>query len=370
MENTNGYQNLDILVVDDEEAMRRMIVRLLEREGYRCSEAPDAESARKMLANNDFALLLTDVDMPGASGLDLLTEVNKSHPDTATVMVTGADDTKLASAALDMGAYGYIIKPFETNELLINVANALRRRTLEIENRAHRERLQDMVRSRTAELWNAVAQLENAEKELRLSQEETIQRLSLAAEFRDDETARHIQRMSRFCGMLARNAGFDEQESEQIRVASIMHDVGKIGIPDRILLKPGGLNEEEREIMQQHTEIGYRILSGSSSELLKCATQIAWTHHEKMDGSGYPRGLAGTKIPVRGRIAAIADVFDALTTDRVYRKAFPLGQAIDIMKEGRGTHFDAELLDIFLGSLDEALNIKDVYDDYASRSQV
>ena len=352
-----------ILVVDDEEPIRRILCRLLERNGYPSAGARDAEDAMVHLKEDDYSLVLTDMDMPGSSGLDLIMQINQSHPDTATVMVTGMDDAKLAHTALDIGAYGYIIKPFEPNEILINVANALRRRGLEIENRNHRLRLEQMIKERTAELWEAIARLEKAEKDVRLSREETIQRLVIAAEFRDDETAQHIQRMSRYCGLLARSHGADLERAELIRVASLMHDVGKIGIPDSILLKPGKLTPEERTIMQQHSEIGYRILAGSKSELLRTAADIAWTHHERVDGTGYPLGLVGDQIPLEGRIAAIADVFDALTSDRVYKKAFPLGKAVDIMREGRNLHFDPALLDSFLNVIDEALEIRERYAD-------
>jgi putative two-component system response regulator len=352
-----------LIIVDDEEPIRRMLARLLGRNGYICETAADAERAQAMMEEQQFDLLLTDMDMPGISGLDLIMHVAQDHPDTAAVMVTGMDDTTLAHAALEIGAYGYIIKPFEPNEVLINVANALRRRNLEVENRTHRLRLEQMVRDRTGELWNAIARLEHAEQDLRLSQEETIQRLSIAAEFRDNETARHIQRMSEYCGLLGTLMGEDAESSEQIRVASQMHDVGKIGIPDSILLKPGALSPEERMTMQSHCEIGYRILSGSKSELLMRAATIAYTHHERVDGAGYPRGLSEEQIPVEGRIAAIADVFDALTSDRVYKKAFALGKAIETMREGRGTQFDADLLDLFLGSLDEVLAIRAKHED-------
>ncbi len=201
------------------------------------------------------------------------------------------------------------------------------------------------------------------ESELRLTQDAVVERLSIAAEFRDDETARHVQRMSRYTSLLARRAGASPDRAEQVRVASVMHDVGKIGIPDSILLKPGKLTPEERRIMEQHSEIGYRILSGSRSELLTLAAQIAWTHHERVDGNGYPRRLAGEDIPLEGRMAAIADVFDALTSNKVYKKASPLPQAVDIMCEGRGSHFDAELLDLFLDAIDEVVRIKERYAD-------
>jgi putative two-component system response regulator len=352
-----------ILVVDDEEQIRRVLCRLLRRNGYECEAAADTDEAMDLLNQRQFGVVLTDVDMPGSSGLDLITEIARDFPDTATVMVTGMDDAQLADTALDIGAYGYIIKPFEPNEILINVSNAIRRRRLEMETRTHRIRLEQMVKERTADLWEAIARLERAERDLRTSREETIERLAIAAEFRDDETAQHIQRMSRYCGLLARTSGMDTERSETIRVASLMHDVGKIGIPDYILLKPGPLTADERSIIQQHSDIGHRILAGSSSDLLATAAAIAWTHHERVDGAGYPRGLEGEAIPIEGRIAAIADVFDALSSDRVYKKAFSLVSALEIMRQGRGTHFDANLLDAFLGVMDEVLEIKEQYAD-------
>jgi putative two-component system response regulator len=220
-----------------------------------------------------------------------------------------------------------------------------------------------MVKERTAELWRAIASLERAEKDLRLSREETVQRLAIAAEFRDDETAQHIQRMSRYCALLASSAGRDAEAADLIRVAALLHDVGKIGIPDSILLKREELTPEENTIMQQHCQIGYRILAGSESPLLKTAAQIVLTHHERVDGGGYPRGLKGHEIPFEGMVAAIADAFDALTSDRSYKRALPLGKAVDVMRASRDTQFDGPLLDAFLDVLDEALEIKDRYAD-------
>ena len=221
----------------------------------------------------------------------------------------------------------------------------------------------DHAASDPAILAAEVDRLQMTQRELLLTQEAVVERLSIAAEFRDDETARHVQRMSRYTALLAGRAGASPERAEQVRMAAVMHDVGKIGIPDSILLKPGKLTPEERRIMEQHSEIGYRILSGSRSELLTLAAQIAWTHHERVDGNGYPRRLAGDDIPLEGRIAAIADVFDALTSNKVYKKASPLQQAVEIMREGRGTHFDADLLDLFLGSIDEVVRIKERYAD-------
>lgn len=352
-----------ILIVDDEEPTRRMLSRLLESHHYSCVLAGDAQEARTRLQEEEFALILCDVNMPGESGLELISHVLKEHPRTAAVMVTGLDDHQFANVALELGAYGYIIKPFEANEVLINIANALRRRRLEIENQTHRERLEQTVLERTASLRLAIKRLEQAQKDIRLSREETIQRLAIAAEFRDNATAQHIKRMSRYCGLLAQRYGLDAERCELIRIASPMHDIGKIGTPDHILLKPGAFTREEFEAITHHTEMGYRILAGSDAELLKLAAMIALTHHEKFDGSGYPRGLAGDTIPLEGRIAAIADAFDALTTKRVYKPAFPPEQAIDLMRQQRGIHFDPLLLDIFLDSMGDVLGIMGEYVD-------
>jgi putative two-component system response regulator len=264
-------------------------------------------------------------------------------------MVTGLDDSALAQAALASGAYGYVIKPFTPNELIIAVANALRRRTLEIENRAHRETLEELVRVRTAALQSSAEQL-------RLSHEETVRRLAAAIEYRDYETGGHTDRMSRYACVLATHCGLDP---ELMRLASSMHDVGKVGLPDSILLKPGALTADERREMEGHTEMGYAILSGSGSGLLDLAATIALAHHERFDGSGYPRGLSGEGIPIEGQIAAIADVFDALTSDRPYRVAFSVQEATSRMRRGRGTHFNPALLDMFFAAIDEIVLIRD-----------
>jgi putative two-component system response regulator len=354
-----------ILIVDDEDLIRRMIGRLLKRQSYDCELAASAAEAKQKLREDSYDLVLSDVNMPGESGLDLVRHVFEAHPDTATVMVTGLDDSNIADVALTMGAYGYIIKPFEANEVLINVANALRRRQLEIENRQHRERLEATVVERTSELRLAIDRLETITEEVRVSREETIQRLARAAEFRSDETAMHIRRMSLHCEQLARATGMSVAEAEQIRIASPMHDIGKIGTPDRILMKRGKLTVEEFEVMKQHAVVGYRILSGSNSGMLQLAAKIAITHHEKFDGSGYPHGLAGEDIPIEGRITAIADVFDALMNPRCYKPAFSLERSRSIMEAGSGSHFDPNLLALFWENLDAVMDVQRTFADNA-----
>jgi len=340
-----------------------LLARLLERHGYTCSLARDAHEARLRLREQAFSLVLCDLNMPGESGLHLIELVRQEYPETAAVMVTALDDHRLGTVAIENGAYGYILKPFQSSEVLINVTNALRRRRLELETRAKSRQLEHAVMERTTALHQTIERLEFAEEEIRQSQEETIQRLALAAEFKDEETARHLQRMSRYCALLAKKIGLEERRCELIRIASPMHDIGKIGTPDQLLLKPGKFTPEEFDIIRRHADIGYRILSGSDSELLQLAASIAWTHHEKFDGTGYPRGLGGDAIPLEGRIAAIADVFDALTTRRVYKPAFPIDRSLEMMRERRGTHFDPAILDVFLGAMADVVAIKEQHPD-------
>ena len=361
--------NRNILVVDDEEPVRRLIGYLLKTHGYPVFLAADGREARHILKDQPIALMLCDVNMPGESGMDVVRSTLVDYKDTAAIMVTGLDSSVLANAAIEVGAFGYIVKPFETNEVLIDVANALRRRKLELENRFHREQLEDIVRSRTAALQQTLDWLEHSEKELRQSREETIQRLAIAAEFRDGATAQHIQRMSHYCELLARKYGLPPERCELIRTASPMHDIGKIGTPDQILLKPGKFTQEEFDVISQHAEIGYRILSGSDAELLKVAAIIAYTHHERYDGTGYPRGLKGDAIPIEGRIASIADAFDALTTQRVYKPAFEIDHAFDLMRKRRGEHFDPELLDMFFELREDITRIHDQYTNLAPPNQ-
>jgi len=355
-------KKLRLLIVDDAQEAREFLCSLLEMNGYVCVPAASAAEARDLLQQQVFELALCDVNLPGESGLSLVRAILAKHPDTATIMVTAMDDQRIADVALEQGAYGYVIKPFEPNEILISVANALRRRKLEQENRANRERLEQVVLARTAELRETIVRLEQTERALRQAQEEAIQRLVMAAEFREKGSPSHIQRMSRYCALMASRLGLANERCELIRLASTMHDIGKIGTPDEIVFKPGGFTPEESRVMQQHTEIGRRLLSGSA-ELLKVASTIAWTHHERFDGSGYPRGLVGETIPLEGRIAAIADAFDAITTRRVYKQALPVEQAVDVMRLGRGRHFDAQLLSLFLDSIDQVHAIQRQYPD-------
>lgn len=314
-----------VLIVDDDEQNLRMMGRILGRGGYRYTKAEDASAARAALGAGTFDLIVCDVNLPGESGLDLVADVLPLHEHMAAVMVSGLDDVDVADRALRLGAYGYIVKPFTGNDVLMGVLGALSQRQREV----------------------------RASDRLKASHEETIWRLCIAVEARDHETAAHVNQMSEYCWRLSLQLGIDPERCALIRTASAMHDVGKIGVADRILLKPGPLEPAERSDMERHAEIGYRILAGSPAELLQLAATIAWTHHEKFDGSGYPRGLARDSIPLEGRVAAVADVFDALTRDRVYRRRMPMEEAVAVIRDSRGGHFDGDIADAFVQMLSE-----------------
>jgi putative two-component system response regulator len=333
--------------------MRRVIGRMVSATGHPVETAASAVEARDWLAAAPFSLVICDVHMPGEPGSELARWIRATQPDVAIVMATATNDAELADETLAFGAYGFLVKPLKRNEVAINVANALRRRRLEIENREHRQLLEERVDERTSALRDAVRRLELAREDLRRSREETISRLSLAIEFRSHETGAHVERIGVGAQHLGRRLGFDEAWCEMIKVSAVLHDVGKIGIPDGILLKPGVLTPDERSRMQEHAEIGYRMLADSGIELLDVAALIARTHHEWVDGAGYPTGLAGDEIPIEGRITAVADVFDALTHDRLYRSALPVGDALEIMDRGRGRQFDTDVLDTFVASRHE-----------------
>jgi putative two-component system response regulator len=351
----------EVLLVDDDEALRSWGERLLAQNGYSCEGAGDAAVARDRLAHKTYALVLLDVNMPGESGLDLLASIRTEHSGTAVVMVTGEDDLKLAMTAIEHGAYGYMVKPVGAGEMLINVANALHRRAREHQNERLLHILREAVDDREHRLEGALQDLRLSHDQVWASQAETIFRLARLVEFRDEETGHHLQRMSSYCEILAGKLGLPPERRELVRLASQLHDIGKVAISDTILLKPGKLTEQERGTIETHAQIGYEMLAGSSSEVVQLGALIARAHHEHWDGRGYPLALADEAIPLEGRIAAVADVFDALTSTRVYRPAFPVRTAIATMQDERGTHFDPAVLDAFLEVLPELEPIRRTY---------
>jgi putative two-component system response regulator len=323
-----------VLVVDDQEQMRRALARIVGAEGYRCQQAGSVREARAVAERHDGRLdvVLCDIDMPGGSGLDLVPWLAANRPDTAVLMVTACDDPAVAAAVLEAGADGYIVKPFDPSQIVISLAEVVRRR----ERASQQGEAQRLLK----------ALVERRNEQLDASYEETVWRLALAAEHRDPETADHLDRMARYSELLARSIGADGPWCDLLRSASPMHDVGKLGVPDEVLLNPGRFTAAERAVMQQHAAIGHQILDGSTSPLLQLAASVALTHHEWWDGTGYPRGLVGTAIPLEGRIVAIADVFDALTTERRYKAAMTFDEAEEVMRSEVG-HFEPSLLDAF-----------------------
>jgi putative two-component system response regulator len=352
-----------LLIVDDEGSVRDSLRRVLERDGHTVRDASGVGAARERLAEETFDLVLCDINMGGESGLDLVREVAADLPDTAVVMVTGVDDPEVAREAIAMGAAGYLLKPFVPNEILINVASGLRRRDLERARRSHLEELEAKILSRGAALQQVFKQLDEVEAGVHLYEQETITHLVTALTLRSEETGSHLQRMSRYAAALAVRRGIEAWSEDEFRVAAMLHDVGKIGVPDSVLLKPGPLNDDEFAAIRRHPDLGAGLIAGSLSRVLQLGARIALTHHERWDGTGYPGGLAGEAIPIEGRIAAVADVFDALTSDRVYRRALPADEAVAMMVEQRGRQFDPELVDLFESSVEDLLAIRAAHAD-------
>lgn len=321
-----------ILIVDDEPDIRHSIRRILNRtDRYTCDDVGSVDEALAYIDRQPVSLILCDMRMPGRGGVDLLRAVSDRIPDLGVVMVTAAGSVSTAVEALQHGAYGYVLKPFLINELLVQVEMALRRRELELSHRAA----------------------------LGEAREEMLLRLATAAEFRDNVTGGHIQRMSQASANLATLLGWAPTRVAQLRLAAALHDVGKIAIPDQILLKPGRFTPEERRIMETHTTLGAEILSGSDSPAVQMAERIALSHHERWDGEGYPQQLAGDAIPIEARIVAIMDVYDALSHSRPYKQAWPEERVLGILREGRGKHFDPDLVDVFFLCYPDVVQLSD-----------
>lgn len=348
---TTAAHPVSLLVVDDEDALRRGLIRLLTGAGYTCAGAASAAEGRAVLASTPVDLVLCDVNMPGESGFSLLRSISELHPSVGVIMVTALADVRAAEPAARYGALGYVLKPFESTEILINVATALTRRSRELEHEQTRRLLTDQVQERTAALTEAVRKLSLSEQTVQALHEETVLRLATVAEWRDPCTGEHLRSMSTLSSDLAAAAGLSAAQVDMVRVASMLHDLGKVAVPDTILLKPGPLTLEERSLMQEHSETGSAMLRGSSLDVLQTGSLIALTHHERWDGTGYPRGLRGTEIPLEARIVAIADVYDALSSTRPYKAAWPQDRVLATMQAGRETQFDPELLDLFLGEV-------------------
>ncbi len=341
-----------ILITDDDLWQQKLIEVTLSGMGYRIITAADGEAALSLVIDHMPDVVLLDIQMPKKNGFEVLTAVkqNEATRGIQVVMVTGSEENEARARALALGADDFLMKPVDRVLLKARIQSSVKLKAYYDHLKSYQQQLETEVGEKTRLLREAFEQLQE-------SSLETIFRLARAAEYKDEDTGDHIRRMSRSAEVLAESMGLDKKERDMILYASPMHDVGKIGIPDRILLKPGRLNHEEWEIMKTHAVIGAGILEGSSSDIVQLAEIIALAHHEKWDGSGYPHSLKGKAIPQAARIVAVADVFDALLSDRPYKKAFSLDKALAIMMEGRGVHFDPEILDIFFSRVDRILEI-------------
>ncbi len=348
-----------ILVADDEAGCRELLAAMLRPLGHAIDAAADGrEALAKLSPETD--LLLLDLMMPGVDGLAALRRLraDAAFGDLPAILVTAMETREDRLRAVEAGASDFIAKPVDRAELLVRVKAQLRMKDAQDALKRERAELEATVRSRTADLRHALAEMAGARRTAEDSHLDTIRRLVLTSELRDPDTCRHILRIGRYCAVLGRALGLPAAEVEIGSQAATMHDVGKIAIPDSILRKRGSLTASERRIMETHTEIGARILAGSPSKLMQAGELIAISHHEKWDGSGYPRRLAAGSIPLWGRICAIVDVFDALTSKRPYRRALSVEEALDIMRPERGRHFDPRLFDVFLAHLDELSAVK------------
>lgn len=336
-----------IVLIDDVQINLTLLWHLVKRlAGYESISFLCPVKALKWCSQNSYELIIVDYMMPEMDGIEFIKQL-KNYPGThgiPVLMVTANDHTDVRYQALEAGASDFLNKPIDATEFTIRVRNML---TLHETQR----KLADKAEWLAEEVRKAV-------REIRDREEELIHRLSKAAEYRDPETGSHIKRMSCYSRHIAAQMGFSVTEQDLILEAAPMHDIGKVGIPDAILLKPGKLTDTEFLFMKEHAKIGSEILNGSSSRLMQVGAEIALSHHEKYDGTGYPYGLKGEQIPIYGRIIAVADVFDALTSDRPYKQAWSIEMAMAFLEENKGKHFDPRCVDAFFSNWESVLAIR------------
>jgi putative two-component system response regulator len=365
-----------IMIIDDEPLNIKIARKYLQIAGYsNFITTSDAANALKNIRVEEPDVILLDVMMPMVSGLDILKSIraDRALAHLPVLILTASTDADTRRSALELGATDFLTKPVEPSELVPRVRNALTVKAHHDHLKRYSDRLEHEVRQRTAEV--------------EASRIHVVHALARAAEFRDDDTGRHVIRVGRYAGVIARELGFPDAHTAMLEMAAQLHDVGKIGIPDAILLKPGKLDEAEWTQMKRHCEYGVKIINPmpdddgearrmqsllgvslpgpTTSPLLKMAADIALTHHEKWDGSGYPKGLKGEEIPIEGRITAACDVFDALSSQRPYKQPFSLEKCINILNEGKGTHFDATVVTALLRRLGEITQIQSAFADAA-----
>ena len=329
-----------ILVVDDEEPIREIVASMLGTAGYACKQAASGMEALSVLTSGEeFELMLSDLMMADLDGIGLLERTKEKYPDMPVVMVTAVHDISVALAAIRNGAYDYLLKPFEREQLLNTVSRALENRRLKVENRTYQTNLESLVKARTDQLQAAMANLER-------SYDITLETLGDALDLKDRETEGHSKRVTAFTIAIARAMGLPREQINTIARGAFLHDIGKIAIPDKILNKPGKLTKEEMDVMQEHAYPGYQIVK--KIPFLNEAADIVYSHQERFDGTGYPRGLKGEQIPLGARIFSVADTLDAITSDRIYRAAQTLPAAKEEIARWAGRQFDPEVVRVFL----------------------
>jgi len=335
MQNLKNYdpEEPSILIVDDDPGIRILFEKAMKTSGFKCHTTEDGEHALKAMSQTYYDVVITDIDMPGMNGIELSEKILKEYSSDVIVM-TGKVKSYQYDEMIKIGASDFVEKPFSVQELVLRINRVLKERYM-------RKKARD------------------SHEELKQAYIDSIHRLLMASEFKDDDTGDHIVRIGEYSRMMAQKMGMSKKDVETLHYTAPMHDVGKIGIPDKILLKPAKLTKKEFEIMKSHTIIGAKLLSRSNSAILKTAQEIALGHHEKFNGKGYPNQISGKDIPIFCRIVAIADTFDALTSKRPYKEPYPLEMAFDIIRNERGKHFDPELVDLFMKYFDDFLQIRE-----------
>ena len=336
---TNDLSTIRVLAVDDEPAALKLLCLILSAPPFQCTAANNGKEALIALEREEFDAVISDLCMPGMGGMELLAGARRRYPHVAFLVTTGVDDVETGVKAMRAGADDYLVKPLLECAVLASLERSLHKRQLEEQLEAYHQRLEAMVEERTGQLQAALRQIERG-------YQDTLQALGAAVDLRDSETAGHSQRVSRYSLEIARAMRLPDSQLLSIARGAYLHDIGKLGIPDSILLKPGPLNPDEWRHMQQHVQIGYDIVKGIP--FLADVAEIILTHHERFDGSGYPRGLKKDRIPIGGKIFAIADSLDAITSDRPYHRASSFESGFEIIRRLSGSHFDPQVVNAFL----------------------